>query len=190
MLDVLLESLSKRESSENVCNQYRDKNILNNFKVFFEYLIEVPHDALFVGEAPGHKGCRWTGIPFTCGTVVRSRNHTFFAQLAGKIELPKVLSGNTASTLWDFFGKDRPVPILWNAFPFHPHKQGVPDSNRTPTHEELAEGQEYLKMVYDIFKHSQLCGIGRMAEKALKTIARRENILCQASFAWWQKTIS
>ena len=35
--------------------------------------------------------------------------------------------------------------ILWNIFPFHPHKKDDPLTNRTPTNEELDAGIEYAK---------------------------------------------
>lgn len=37
--------------------------------------------------------------------------------------------------------------ILWNIFPFHPHKKDSLLTNRTPTNEELDAGIEYAKML-------------------------------------------
>ena len=37
--------------------------------------------------------------------------------------------------------------ILWNIFPFHPHKKDDLLTNRTPTNEELDAGIEYAKML-------------------------------------------
>ena len=38
MLDDLLESISKRESSEIVFNQYQDEEIRNNLKLYLELI--------------------------------------------------------------------------------------------------------------------------------------------------------
>ena len=35
--------------------------------------------------------------------------------------------------------------LLWNIFPFHPHKEGNPLTNRTPTDREQQVGWEYTK---------------------------------------------
>jgi len=36
---------------------------------------------LIVGEAPGYKGCRITGIPFTSGACIRDRNIDIFVSI-------------------------------------------------------------------------------------------------------------
>jgi uracil-DNA glycosylase len=177
MLDNLLESLSERESSEIVFNQYQDEEIRNNLKLYLDYLIRNKHDLLLIGEAPGYKGCRLTGIPFTSGVVIKNTKHKIFKEIGSEIKLHQVVSENTATILWDFMGNDRPVPILWNAFPFHPHKRGIPESNRKPDVQELAEGKKYLKIVYDIFKPKKLCSLGQVGEIALRELFPTEKTI-------------
>jgi len=70
MLNRLLNELSQRKSSESVFNQYQDKSILNNLKAYMKYLLQYKPDVLLIGEAPGYRGCRLTGIPFTSGDVI------------------------------------------------------------------------------------------------------------------------
>lgn len=177
MLGDLLESLSGRESSEIVFNQYQDEEIRNNLKLYFDYLIQNKHDVLLIGEAPGYRGCRLTGIPFTGGVVIKNAKHKIFKEIGSEIKLHQVVSESTATILWDFLGNDRPVPILWNAFPFHPHKCGMPESNRKPNVQELKEGKKYLKIVYDIFKPKKLCSLGRVGEITLRELFPSEEII-------------
>ncbi len=177
MLDDLLESLSERESSEIVFNQYQDEEIRNNLKLYFDYLIQNKHDVLLIGEAPGYRGCRLTGIPFTSGVVIKNAKHKIFKEIGSEIKPHQVVSENTAAILWDFLGNDRPVPILWNAFPFHPHERGMPESNRKPDVQELKEGKKYLKIVYDIFKPKKLCSLGRVGEITLRELFPSEEII-------------
>lgn len=177
MLDDLLESLSGRESSDIVFNQYQDEVIRNNLKLYFNYLIQNKHDVLMMGEAPGYRGCRLTGIPFTSGVVIKNAKHKFFKEIGSEIKLHQVVSENTATILWDFLGNDRPVPILWNAFPFHPHERGMLESNRKPDVQELKEGKKYLKIVYDIFKPKKLCSLGRVGEITLRGLFPSEEII-------------
>lgn len=58
---------------------------------------------------------------------------------------------------------------MWNAFPFHPYKEGKKASNRTPTKSELEEGLKYigaLKMIFQI-NDSQVFAVGKKAKLLL-----------------------
>jgi len=164
----LLEKLSNRESSDTVFNPYRHPKVLSNLSQYLSYLVEHRSSVMLVGESPGYDGCRWTGIPFTSGFVVRNSNHLIFRTIGKDIFLEKVVKEPTGTIMWEYLGKDRPVPILWNSFPFHPHDNGKSESNRKPTSLEVREGVEYLKMVYDIFKPKTICSLGRVGEGTLK----------------------
>jgi hypothetical protein len=177
MFNDLLESLSKRGSSEIVFNQYHDEEIRNNLKLYLDYLIQNKHDMLLIGEAPGYRGCKLTGIPFTSGFVIKNSKHNIFKEIGSEIILHQVISENTATILWDFLGNDRPVPILWNAFPFHPYNRGMPESNREPDVQELEEGKKYLKIVYEIFKPKNICSLGRVGEITFKELFPNEKII-------------
>lgn len=164
-----LGKLSKRKSTETVFNPYKDKKILNNLREYLLYLKKHNTSILLVGESPGYNGCRWTGIPFTSGDMVRNSKHKMFKKIGERIFLKRVVKENTGTIMWEFLGKDKPVPILWNSFPFHPHKEGKPESNRKPSSSEVQEGIEYLKMIYDIFEPDTIYSLGRVGEKILKT---------------------
>jgi len=169
-VEILFEKLSKRESSDTVFNPYLDKTLLNNLREYFTYLIKHGSSVMLVGESPGYNGCRWTGIPFTSGYMVRNSNHIMFKEIGDRIVLNQVVKESTGTIMWEFLGKDIPVPILWNSFPFHPHKSGNPESNRKPSSTEVQEGVEYMKMVHDIFEPKIICSLGRVGEKTLKKI--------------------
>jgi uracil-DNA glycosylase len=176
MLSHFLTSLSKRNSSDVVYNQYQDKAVLNNLKLYFEYLLRNRNKFLLVGEAPGYRGCRITGIPFTSGDVVLHSEHKMLKWIRDQIKLSQVVSEPTATILWNFLGDNKPVPILWNAFPFHPHKKGLPESNRVPNRMEIEEGMLYLRLVYNLFRPKVLCGLGRVGETVLNKILPEEEI--------------
>jgi uracil-DNA glycosylase len=167
MLENFLQSLSERPSSTVVFNQYRNRYALDNLRLFLVYLLKHRRDILLIGEAPGYKGCRLTGIPFTSGSIIRESNHEIFIAIGEKIILPKLDTETTATVFWDFLGAKRPVPILWNAFPFHPHLLDIPGSNRKPTRLEINEGKSYLLMLYEIFRPKRLCSLGRVGQTIL-----------------------
>lgn len=176
-LNNLLRELSQRNSSGVVFNQYQDKDILNNLNAYFKYILKHNNHILLIGEAPGYKGCRLTGIPFTSGDVIRNSSHKIFREIGETIVLYKIVSENTATILWEFLNINKIVPILWNAFPFHPHKKGQPETNRKPTALEIEEGKIYLKLVCDAFKPKVLCSLGRVGEIILKDLFPKEKIM-------------
>jgi uracil-DNA glycosylase len=130
-----------------------------------------------IGEAPGYKGCRLTGIPFTSGSVIRRSNHEVFEKIGRKLSLPQLDTEATASVFWEFFGIDRPIPILWNAFPFHPHLSDEPDSNRKPTRSEIEEGKRYLLMVHSLFHPKTLCSLGRVGQAILREVFPKDEVI-------------
>lgn len=176
MLNRLLTELSQRKSSEAVFNQYQNNCILNNLKAYIAYLQQHDADILLIGEAPGYRGCRLTGIPFTSGEVIKTSRHTIFKEIGGEIVLPQIVSENTATILWQFLGNTKSVPILWNAFPFHPHQSETPESNRKPDVSEIKEGETYLRIIYDLFKPKKLCSLGRVGESILREIFPQSTI--------------
>ena len=57
--------------------------------------------------------------------------------------------------------------ILWNIYPFHPHKKDDLLSNRTPTDDELAIGLSYTKELLSLTGSLPLLAIGKKSENTL-----------------------
>lgn len=175
LLDDLLIGLAARESSDTVFNQYEDPTIINNLRVYLEYLQEEfsqeDNPRIFlVGEAPGYNGCRLTGIPFTSGILIRKARHKIFRKIGRYIHLKQTRSEATATIFWEFFEDHYPLPLLWNSFPFHPHESKEQESNRKPTTVERKEGITYLLTLCDTFRPWVICALGRVAEITLKEL--------------------
>ena len=77
----------------------------------------------------------------------------------------------SASTVWpklkDWYNAHGSVPLLWNICPFHPHKEGDNESNRTPRKKEIERGIKYFLELVDIFEIQHIGCIGR---KSFNTI--------------------
>ena len=58
--------------------------------------------------------------------------------------------------------------ILWNIFPFHPHKKDDLLTNRTPTNEELDAGIEYAKMLLALVPTLKIVAIGQKSAGTLQ----------------------
>lgn len=144
-VDEFINKLSAYDGSETVTNIYTNSARRQRLKTY----LEQNKDAriLLVGEAPGHKGCARTGVPFTSDDNEQS------AKIIQKI-----------------IAKEFPneKPLIWNAFPFHPHEANKPASNRKPNTKELADGFTILKDLLSVFPQIICFGaIGRVAEESL-----------------------
>ena len=130
---------------------------------------------LLIGEAPGHRGCKQTGIPFTSPQLIQTSAHPSMESLRSAVTLRSTECEHSAGVVYDYLLNQRLSAILWNAFPFHPHQKGNPESNRKPGSEELREGLGYLKMIVELFMPSLFIGVGRLGETALRqTISNQE----------------
>lgn len=57
--------------------------------------------------------------------------------------------------------------LLWNIFPFHPHKANEPMSNRTPTQTELDAGWAYTKALLALNGEAKIFAVGQKAATTL-----------------------
>lgn len=124
---------------------------------------------LVVGEAPGYRGCRYSGIPFGSerqlieGEIPR-------VKLADRLtKAPKPMSEASATIVWDTFREAglTDYMVTWNAFPWHPHEPENPMSNRAPTAPELRKGAEILGELLKILMPCDIIAVGRKAGEML-----------------------
>lgn len=128
---------------------------------------------LLLGEAAGYQGAHVSGIPFTSERLL----------LAGAI--PRVDVGGqrlstrarpwsepSATTVWGtLHALERASDtLLWNAYPWHPHRPGVPQSNRTPTPAERRAGLPVLEALLAAFPKVRCFAVGRNAEASLAEV--------------------
>ena len=105
---------------------------------------------LLVGEAPGYRGTRVSGLPFTSERQLTGRG-------------PAEASATIVHGVLAELGVEEDV-LLWNAVPTHPHHTGRPESNRPPTRGELAAGAGFLA---ELAHGRRVVPVGRVAERAL-----------------------
>ena len=105
---------------------------------------------LLVGEAPGYRGARVSGVPFTSER-----------QLSG--DPPGESTATIVHAVLAELGLTDDV-LLWNVVPTHPHLPGRPRSNRTPTAGEVADG---LPFVGELARGRTILAVGRVAHRAL-----------------------
>ena len=77
----------------------------------------------------------------------------------------------TATVMWNTLARHELSAfdtILWNIFPFHPHKKDDLLTNRTPTNEELDAGIEYAKMLLALVPTLKIVAIGQKSAGTLQ----------------------
>jgi uracil-DNA glycosylase len=130
-------------------NFYRDGAGANHrLRRLAEYLAsraDAPY--LLVGEAPGYRGTRVSGIPFTSER-----------QLTGKG--PAEATATIVHRVLEELGLEEQV-LLWNVVPTHPGTEG---SNRRPLRREVEEGRPFARR---LARGRSVIGVGRLAEEAL-----------------------
>jgi len=102
---------------------------------------------LLVGEAPGYRGARVSGIPFTSERQLSGR---------GPAEATATIVQRALAEL----GLEDAV-LLWNLVPTHP---GTAASNRQPTRAEVDQSDTFLRELAD---GRRVVAIGRLAQARL-----------------------
>ena len=162
-----IHALASTEVSDRAVNQYARGDRGNairrrNLRLYLEQIGE-PR-TLLVGEAPSYRGGRLTGIPFTSESIMLRHLGPGYR---------KATTGATMSTeasatmVWATIRCIEPLPMLWNAFPFHPFVKGNPFSNRMPTASELRIGAPFLEWLLKLFPIERVVAIGNLAEHTL-----------------------
>jgi uracil-DNA glycosylase len=143
---------------------------------------------LLLGEAPSHRGCRFSGISFCSETelvekaaLVARRPLALTSRDAGV----KPQRERSAAVIWGEIARaGKPFEVvLWNAFPWHPYQDADsgkspcgPSSNRKPNLKEVAQGHAAIEALFGCFDRKlAIFAVGKVAEDAL---ARWGDIPC------------
>jgi uracil-DNA glycosylase len=112
-----------------------------------------------------------TGVPFT-NTVLLRRGIPHF-DLFGTThgyEIPDaagIAAEPTATVMWQVLESLDFLPVLWSAFPLHPHQPGDPRSNRTPTVIETAAWSWSCQALAEVFGIRSVVAVGNIAQASL-----------------------
>lgn len=174
-IEKVIARLRRAELPPNVCNIYRsdDPNLdlrggaakrRENLRRYLKALRDARW--LLVGLAPGWRGARFTGIPFTDEHRLCFPGSCY--DRTGKHERP--MREATAGVVMDLLGARTDV-ACWNVCPWHPHEAGNPLSNADPDAEMLGYGLEVMEsLIARLFPRAQLIAVGQVAAHALREL--------------------
>lgn len=170
-------------------NPYTDPDLSHNLKCYLMALKQhfgkrvpapqsKPLKLLLVGEALGYRGGKLTGIPFSSGRMINNNAMMFWQTLQPQLRLKNNVAESTATIIWDYFSAKNLIPVMWNAFPFHPYREGNPQSNRPPNRDELAIGRVFLTQIQQIFKPDGIVAVGKHGFNTAQAVFGKNNV-CQ-----------
>lgn len=144
-----------------------------NLAIYLQEMRERSPKVLLLGEAPGFRGMRLTGVPFTNRTIMEGPANAFGLFGPGKgYVLPPDAAGvaaePTATVMWDVLAELGFLPLLWSACPWHTHVPGKPLSNRTPNASEAALGTPFWQALAAEFAIETVVAVGNVAHHSLQ----------------------
>lgn len=165
-----------------------------NLRRYLELRIKAHY--LFIAEALGYQGGHFSGVAITSERILLGQHKDVQPEsvlgewnyqrtsnpesaLLNPSQKAKGFNEPTDTVVWNALNRHGLAAfdvILWNIFPFHPHKAGKLLSNRTPSTAELDIGVEYAKMLLELAPKMQIVAIGQKAADTL----RRYGIDCVA----------
>ena len=135
----------------------------NNLLQYLKKMQGLNPKILLVGEAPGYKGCKLSGIPFT------SEYHILHEDFLGKgfeILYPeKPDKEASACAIWSVLTRINKLPLMWNIYPFHPVT--ADGRNGKPKSREIKLGKMILEILLTMFNIEEIYCIGTKARNAL-----------------------
>ncbi|GKY88126.1 uracil-DNA glycosylase [Sinisalibacter aestuarii] len=166
-------------SSERVFNPYR--NVCPNCDLSdaavtrsrnLVSVLEAVHasgvDTIWVARDLGYRGGRRTGVPLTDEVHLNSVERLLGTGSLARATQGDVVAERTAAVIWKLLGRIGSPVMLWNVFPFHPHDEGKPMTNRCHTAKERELTLPFLWYLIEFLRPKQLVAIGRDAQAALE----------------------
>jgi hypothetical protein len=181
--DRLIAELSDVELTGRATNQFSriDGDLQGNavrrrnLRLYLDEISVMNPRMLLIGEAVSYRGGRLTGIAFVSESVMLGGIDTGSGRILGSdhgyrkaTPGPKLSTEASATMVWETIRDVRPLPLLWNAFPFHPFGPDDENSNRAPTAAELLIGQHFIERLLNLFALEQIVAIGNSASLSLQ----------------------
>lgn len=138
-----------------------------NLTRMLEAVLDSEVETIWIARDLGYRGGRRTGVPLTDEVHLEAAG-----ALMGGVALSRATKGpavaeRTAAVVWDVLAEIGQPVMLWNVFPFHPHEDGDPLSNRCHTRAEREATWPLLEALLEMVRPRRIIAIGRDAQLAL-----------------------
>ncbi len=158
-------------------NPYAAGEAVDNLLLFLSRRDHLERTVLLVGEAPGYRGAALSGVPLSSISTLTDPWGDPWGSFGPRVgyRVPSILPYRreaTATVVWQSLAElfaDTPLPLTWNAVPYHPWRGGV-ESNRTLPRTSLELGRPWLERLLDLFPNARPVAVGLRACEALCSI--------------------
>lgn len=137
--------------------------VSNNLERYLAKMQKLNPTVLLVGEAPGYKGCKLTGIPFTSEYQVV--HDEFFADGFEVLNGESIDKEKSATVVWSVLSQVKNKPLMWNIYPFHP--LAINGRNGKPRSRDIKLGRDILDQLLQMFNIKEIYCLGCKASNAM-----------------------
>ena len=128
---------------------------------------------VIVGEAPGARGARVSGVAFTSERLIQQGAIPRLGAASGRLSTRRLpWSEASATIMWGALYKEGLAEdtVMWNAYPWHPHPPGLPHKNRRPSPAERTHGLAHLEALMRCVPGAVAVAVGEDAKQSLMDI--------------------
>lgn len=184
---------------ENVFNPYSDRcevyDLANAPEIRSQNLASVLKDrysakidSIWFGRDLGYRGGRRTGLALT--DEVTMLNEARAAGTVARATHGTIVGERTAAVIWSVIRRMKRAPVLWNAFPFHPHDAESAFTNRAHSVRERRNTIWTIEALIERFDHPRLIAIGNDASKALADLGFEHETVRHPSYGGQREFIA
>ncbi len=178
MFEAFIDQLSQTSVPDDATNQYALDDPCNsarrhNLLCYLQQMHKIQPEVMLIAEAPGYKGMRLTGVPFSSRAFVRDGLEgvpilgTQNGYIAPGDEDNPGEREQTATIVWSVLRHVKRLPVSWNSYPFHPHRPDNLLSNRKPRKPEIEIGRPFLLQMLEFFPVRTVVAVGNTADDTL-----------------------
>ena len=182
LIDQLITSISNYQNNRlfNPCsqscpNEISKKYYLQRRKNLIAHLSCPDPLCIIIGEAPGYRGARFTGVPFTSEKLLVDQAIPRMDHSKGERITTRHIPWKepSATIVWEELHKHQVADrtILFNAVPWHPEGKDGPLSNRAPNAAEKSAGLESLSLFFEAFQEIPVMALGNIASESLNRLS-------------------
>lgn len=142
----------------------------NNLASVLHAAVQTRGCSLWVARDLGYRGGRRTGLPLTDEVHLPHFSHAWGGLPLQKATAGPAVAERTAAVIWGMLRQIQKPIFLWNLFPFHPHEEGDPMSNRAHTRIERQVGKLFLLEILEALRPSRVVAIGGDAALAFEEL--------------------
>lgn len=134
-----------------------------NLRTYLAATAKLGVDTIWMGRDLGYRGGRRTGLALTDEYHLAELEKLYPGCEISRATRGPAMAEHTAAAIWAVLRVLPLPPLLWNAFPFHPHEDGNPFSNRCFNGKELKAVDELNAMLVSWLGVRRIIAIGQNA---------------------------